>query len=478
MSKFNDLEVAIKNAIKANGNQEITGNGLQAILLAMVSALMPPDNSGYNRGIANPSTTPTAEPEKGDYYVATEAGEYPNFSNVQVKNGDVVMLQYDGSKWVAKSLGITNYTYNEVSNMMPADTRQGYYDSTGTFVANAGYIATTQPIAVIPNARYVIRGDRDAKTHVILLNAGQTMTHAIVGSPSEPITVIETGADDAFINVSFINANTSIKRGVFFSGIKSLDKGGDPEPWTGIVGGKLLFSTDGTTPTYGIFTPTADKMDFCTTDGDGNRQTTLLSLEANKVTIPVRASFPLGLEQMVEYVGNLNDLMKEGIYLCDSSKGTTSMPDNTSLCIVLVFPLDNGDVIQVALTETKELRRKVGTELQGWTGYSGVNDFSDTEERPVIGLYAPNITGARKQVYSKTIMGTTPKDMPPYDSLPLIPNATSGIFAVFGQINRGGNWFCVAPSQFLHNSVTNEISWVLTQQDLNSSYFVTILFFK
>ena len=73
---YENLKAAIKQAIKQNGNQEITGNLLQSTLLNIVNTL----GADYKfLGFASPSTVPPTSEEGRLFYFASEAGEYINF---------------------------------------------------------------------------------------------------------------------------------------------------------------------------------------------------------------------------------------------------------------------------------------------------------------------------------------------------------------------------------------------------------------
>ncbi len=72
---YENLKNAIKQAIKQNGNQEITGPILQNTLLNIVNII----GADYKfLGFANPSTVPPADEGKL-FYFASKSGEYTNF---------------------------------------------------------------------------------------------------------------------------------------------------------------------------------------------------------------------------------------------------------------------------------------------------------------------------------------------------------------------------------------------------------------
>lgn len=387
MSKYDTLINAIQSVVKTNGNGEITGANMQSILVSIVNTLRPEDGTGFFRGVISTKSIPDPQAGDGDYYIAIESGIYSSFGGATVPAGDMAILTKDGNSYRVAPLGLTEYTFIDKGNFIaPDNLREGYYNQAGDFVASAANWATTQPIAIQPKCRYIVRGRTSAATYVVLLDAGQSVLRTVAGNPDATAFIIETQDNEAFIQVSGVEdlSQTFLSAGLFFDAVLDNPKAGKPEPWTGIVGGKLLFSTDGTTPIFGIFTPTSDKMDFCTTDGDGNRQTTLLSLEANEVTIPVRASFPLGLEQSRAYVGDVNNLVQEGIYYCDTATGATNLPESSGQAVIVVAPYNASQVMQLAHMADKIYRRFInkaggsGTWLAWWESNDVVKTIDKT----------------------------------------------------------------------------------------------------
>ena len=74
---YDQIRKSIKAVIKENGNYEITGNVLQAVLLSMVDTLGP---EYQFLGIATKSTVPVVV-EGNSFYITTEVGTYTNFKN-------------------------------------------------------------------------------------------------------------------------------------------------------------------------------------------------------------------------------------------------------------------------------------------------------------------------------------------------------------------------------------------------------------
>ena len=99
MANWSKLKAAIANAIKTNGNNEITGQLLQNVLTSVVTSVG--ENATF-AGIASPTTNPGA-PDGPVFYLATKIGTYSNFGKP------------DGSRPVISGYGtillITNKDY-------------------------------------------------------------------------------------------------------------------------------------------------------------------------------------------------------------------------------------------------------------------------------------------------------------------------------------------------------------------------------
>ena len=104
MGNFDNLKTAIAEVIRQNGNEEITGDVLQFVLLEMVSGL----GAGYRfLGVCTPSTEPQ-EPDGAAFYVGG-AGEYSNFDGlaVTVEDGYICFFKWDGEEWSYSPLKVT-----------------------------------------------------------------------------------------------------------------------------------------------------------------------------------------------------------------------------------------------------------------------------------------------------------------------------------------------------------------------------------
>ena len=100
MANYSELIATINDQIKANGNQEITGPVLNAVLQAMVTSL----GEGYQfMGVATPDTNP-GTPDEKVFYIATEPGTYSNFG-VIVPKGGIGIIYNTSSDWVVTLVG-------------------------------------------------------------------------------------------------------------------------------------------------------------------------------------------------------------------------------------------------------------------------------------------------------------------------------------------------------------------------------------
>lgn len=90
MANYNNLKTAIQSVIKANGNQEITGDILQNALLSMINSL----GAGYQfMGVATPETNPST-PDQKVFYIANGKGTYANFGGINVSQNEFALLLY------------------------------------------------------------------------------------------------------------------------------------------------------------------------------------------------------------------------------------------------------------------------------------------------------------------------------------------------------------------------------------------------
>ena len=123
---YDQIKESIKSVIKENGNYEITGNVLQAVLLSMVDTLGP---EYQFLGIATKSTVPVVV-EGNSFYITTEVGTYTNFKNsgntAITVNRLGILTSTNGTAWNLKPIFIGVYKGSgEVFNDYSHNTSPG-----------------------------------------------------------------------------------------------------------------------------------------------------------------------------------------------------------------------------------------------------------------------------------------------------------------------------------------------------------------
>ena len=132
MGGYMKLKAAIAAAIKANGNNEITGAIMQVVLNTIVSTV------GANRtfvGIANENTNP-GTPDSNVFYIAYKAGNYVNFqseaSNLTVKPGELAILYNGTNNWDKFVIGMSSDGVIALANTINQINATGRYAYTDT----------------------------------------------------------------------------------------------------------------------------------------------------------------------------------------------------------------------------------------------------------------------------------------------------------------------------------------------------------
>ena len=132
MGGYTKLKAAIAAAIKANGNNEITGAIMQVVLNTIVSTV------GANRtfvGIANENTNP-GTPDGNVFYIAYKAGNYVNFqseaSNLTVKPGELAILYNVTNNWGKFVIGMSSDGVIALANTINQINATGRYAYTDT----------------------------------------------------------------------------------------------------------------------------------------------------------------------------------------------------------------------------------------------------------------------------------------------------------------------------------------------------------
>lgn len=98
MGNYEVLKQAVSDVIKTNGNQEITGQIMQNVLLSIINNV---GKYATYVGFATLKTNP-GTPDQNVFYLASESGVYPNFG-VTLDNEIAVISNNNGS-WEKKLL--------------------------------------------------------------------------------------------------------------------------------------------------------------------------------------------------------------------------------------------------------------------------------------------------------------------------------------------------------------------------------------
>lgn len=100
MANYTDLKAAIRQVIKANDNQEITGQIMQDVLLSMINSI---DSGALFAGIAVPTTNP-GTPDCNVFYLAGQAGTYVNFGQITVPENSIYIISNQTGSWIGSSV--------------------------------------------------------------------------------------------------------------------------------------------------------------------------------------------------------------------------------------------------------------------------------------------------------------------------------------------------------------------------------------
>lgn len=143
MGNYEQLKQAVSAVIKANGNQEITGDILKNTLLSIISSI---GNNATFAGVATPDTNP-GTPDQNVYYFASTPGVYRNFGSITVKE-NVAILSNSNGTWNMLETGIASDT-TSLKNRAVLSLITGYLNAYSV----DGYL-------IQDNTGYVMKNDR------------------------------------------------------------------------------------------------------------------------------------------------------------------------------------------------------------------------------------------------------------------------------------------------------------------------------
>ena len=166
MANYQLLKADIDAKVYQNGEQEITGANLNAVLNAMVTTL----GAGYQfAGVATIDTNPGA-PDAKVFYIANGKGTYEKFGGINVTEDEVVVLYWDSS-WHKVSTGIASQEklselerdlgqYAELPSVaMTAEMTGKYINADGEFVDDADFNIAAIGAVVVGNTYELYMGN-------------------------------------------------------------------------------------------------------------------------------------------------------------------------------------------------------------------------------------------------------------------------------------------------------------------------------
>lgn len=194
---YDQIKESIKAVIKENGNYEITGNVLQAVLLSMVDTLGP---EYQFLGIATKSTVPVVV-EGNSFYITTEVGTYTNFK----KSGNTTIT--------VNQLGILTSTNGTAWNFTPifigvskggGEVFNDYDNNTAAGNNSHAEGAKTKALGDYSHAE----GNTTQANKIASHAEGQHTTAAGIGAHAEGADTQALG-DDSHAEGQFTNATAS-----------------------------------------------------------------------------------------------------------------------------------------------------------------------------------------------------------------------------------------------------------------------------
>lgn len=149
MANYNNLKTSIKNVIRTNGNNEITGQILQDKLVEMVDSL----GSGYQfAGIAIPSTV-CGTPDQKVFYIASQKGTYTNFNGISLSAGEVAILVNENGTWKKLS---SNVESKDIEDFAPVIVMSAAANIPNIDTQNLILDLGTDPVIIAGKSKYTL----------------------------------------------------------------------------------------------------------------------------------------------------------------------------------------------------------------------------------------------------------------------------------------------------------------------------------
>lgn len=171
MENWQTLKDSIKAIIKKNGNQEITGEVLQSVLVNIISTMG--EQNALCRGVATPTTNPGTI-DGPLYYFATQAGIYANFDGITLPQG-LSILFWNNSGWTATTAFVVEQNVNG--------------DSTNAVSQKAVKDALLNLQGVLDSVESIVDGHTD---DIAALNTRVTESSNAVANNTQSITQLQS----------------------------------------------------------------------------------------------------------------------------------------------------------------------------------------------------------------------------------------------------------------------------------------------
>lgn len=200
MANYSELHQTINDQIKANGNQQITGPVLNAVLQAMVSVL----GKGYQfMGVAKPDTNP-GTPDGREFYIALQEGVYVNFNGYELKFGVISFFLVSGDDINTNLNYVLPVSMVNISEILPTSGIDGSNKYTLDLAVSAisNYMHLSQ---ITGGLRMLFRDENDRYvTYEYLGDANNSAQF------SSPVYWFLSSAMDLVVNIDYLSFNRNV----------------------------------------------------------------------------------------------------------------------------------------------------------------------------------------------------------------------------------------------------------------------------
>ena len=188
MTNWQTLKDSIKAIIKKNGNQEITGEVLQSVLVNIISTMG--EQNALCRGVATPTTNPGTI-DGPLYYFATQAGIYANFDGITLAQG-LSILFWNNSGWTATTAFVVEQNVNG--------------DSTNAVSQKAVRDALTNLQGVLDSVESIVDSHTD---DIAALNTRVTESSGAIANNTQSITQLQSKVTTNTNNITTLQSDVA-----------------------------------------------------------------------------------------------------------------------------------------------------------------------------------------------------------------------------------------------------------------------------